>query len=161
MVLVGSLVLRGFGLPQVASEAGTYTLVWALSQAVFRPLSDQVRRRALASAGVLLQGLALWGLSLTGALRPAFMAAVLLGLGTGMAYPTLMAWVADVSAPDWRATALNVYRFWRDAGYAVGALGTGALAATLGAVAALTWTALGVMVLAWTRSGQRQVHRVA
>ena len=158
------LVARGFALPQVAAVAGTYTLVWALSQAVFGPLSDRMGRPVLASAGVLLQGLALWGLSLAGALRPAFMAAVLLGLGTGMAYPTLMAWVADVSAPDWRATALGVYRFWRDAGYAVGALGAGLLSATLGAGPALTWTALGVLMLAvfaWTRSGQRQLHRTA
>ena len=158
------LVARGFPLPQVAAVAGTYTLVWALSQAIFGPLSDRVGRRALASAGVLLQGLSLLGLSLAGALRPAFMAAALLGLGTGMAYPTLMAWVADVSAPDWRATALGVYRFWRDAGYALGALGAGLLAAALGAGPALSWTALGVLVLAvfaWTRSEQRQLHRAA
>ena len=157
------LVARGFQLPQVAAVAGTYTLVWALSQAVFGPLSDRVGRRVLAGSGVLLQGLALWGLGLAVSPLTALLAATLLGLGTGMAYPTLMAWVADVSAPDWRATSLGVYRFWRDAGYAVGALGAGILAATLGASSALIWTAVGVMVLAalaWTRSGQRQLYRV-
>ena len=154
------LVARGFALPQVAAVAGTYTLVWALSQAVFGPLSDRMGRRVLAGSGVLIQGLALWGLSLAATPMSAFMAAALLGLGTGMAYPTLMAWVADVSAPDWRATALGVYRFWRDAGYAVGALGAGLLAASLGARAALCWTASGIVLLAltaWLRSAARPV----
>jgi MFS family permease len=154
------LVARGFELPQVAAVASTYTLVWALSQAVFGPLSDRVGRRTLAGGGVLIQALSLWGLSLAETGPLAFFAAVLLGTGTGMAYPTLMAWVADVSDPDWRATALGVYRFWRDAGYAVGALGAGVLAATLGATAALSWTALGIILLAltaWLRSAARPV----
>lgn len=156
------LVSRGFALPQVAAVAGTYTLIWALSQAVFGPLSDRVGRRALAVGGVMIQGLALWSLSLAGTLPLAFQAAALLGTGTGMAYPTLMAWVADVSDPDWRATALGIYRFWRDAGYAVGALGAGVIAAALGATAGLGWTALGVVVLAfaaWVRTAPRPVAR--
>lgn len=90
----------------------------------------------------------------------AFLAAALLGMGTGMAYPTLMAWVADVSDPEWRATALGIYRFWRDTGYAVGALGAGVIAAAVGATAALGWTAFGVVFLAltaWLRSAPRPV----
>ena len=154
------LVSRGFALPQVAAVAGTYTLIWALSQAAFGPLSDRVGRRTLAGGGVLIQGLALWSLSSAGTLPLAFLTAALLGMGTGMAYPTLMAWVADASGPDWRATALGIYRFWRDAGYAVGALGAGVIAAALGATAALGWTALGVVLLAlaaWLRSAPRPV----
>ncbi len=154
------LVSRGFALPQVAAVAGTYTLIWALSQAAFGPLSDRVGRRTLAGGGVLIQGLALWSLSSARTLPLAFLTAALLGMGTGMAYPTLMAWVADASGPDWRATALGIYRFWRDAGYAVGALGAGVIAAALGATAALGWTALGVVLLAlaaWLRSAPRPV----
>ncbi|WP_456832971.1 MFS transporter [Deinococcus sp. UYEF24] len=154
------LVARGFELPQVAAVAGTYTLVWALSQAGFGPLSDRVGRRFLGCSGVLLQGGALWGLSQSSALPSAFLAAALLGTGTGMAYPTLMAWVADESRPDWRASALGVYRFWRDAGYAAGALGAGGIAAAVEASAALSWTALGLEVLAlaaWWRSVPRPV----
>jgi MFS family permease len=154
------LVARGFELPQVAAVAGTYTLVWALSQALFGPLSDRVGRRFLGCGGVLLQTAALWALSVSASLPSAFLAAALLGTGTGMAYPTLMAWVADESGADWRATALGVYRFWRDAGYAAGALSAGGIAAALGAGAALSWTAIGVGVLAlvaWWRSARGAV----
>jgi len=154
------LVSRGFALPQAAAVASTYTLIWALSQAAFGPLSDRLGRRPLAGGGVLIQGLSLWSLSLAGTLPVTFLAAALLGVGTGMAYPTLMAWVADVSGPDWRATALGIYRFWRDAGYAVGALGAGVIAAALGAADALGWTACGIVLLAlaaWLRSVPRPV----
>jgi MFS family permease len=78
-------------------------------------------------------------------------AAILLGAGTAMVYPTLLAAVGDVAQPDWRASAVGVYRFWRDSGYVVGALGAGALAdaaglsIAIGAVAALT-AASGLLV---------------
>ncbi len=80
---------------------------------------------------------------------------VLLGTGKGMAYATLMGWVADVSEQKWRTTALGVYRFWRDTGYAVGALGTGILASRLGPSGVLAWSAGGVdlfALTAWSRS---------
>jgi MFS family permease len=156
------LIARGFTLPQVAMVASAYTLVWALSQAVFGPLSDRLGRRLLSAGGVMLQALSLWGLSRSESLAPALVAAVLLGTGTGMAYPTLMAWVADFSEQEWRATALGVYRFWRDAGYAVGALGAGILASYLGASGALSWAAGGVALLAlaaWSRSDQGRVMK--
>ncbi len=158
------LVARGFGLPQVAAIASTYTLVWALAQALFGPLSDRWGRRTLAAGGVLLQALSLWGLSQTSVFGPAMVFAVLLGTGTGMAYPTLMVWVADVSGPDWQATALGVYRFWRDAGYAVGALGTGFLASHLGASGAMAWSAGGVALfalIAWLRSDRGPAIKLA
>ena len=63
------------------------------------------------------------------------LASVLLGLGTAMVYPTLIAAVSDASHPSWRARSLSVYRFWRDLGYAIGALSAGVIADTLG----LSW----------------------
>jgi MFS family permease len=79
-------------------------------------------------------------------------AAVLLGLGTAMVYPTLLAAVSDVAHPSWRASAVGVYRLWRDAGYAVGGLGAGLLADAVGASAAIgvvgILTALSGMMVA-------------
>ncbi|MEW6420373.1 MAG: MFS transporter [Deinococcota bacterium] len=149
------LTARHLPLAEVALVTGIYPLVWALSQALFGPLSDRLGRRGLAVSGVLLQGGALWLLAQPAQGGLTKVAAVLLGLGTGMAYPTLLAWVADASGPTWQATALGVYRFWRDAGYAGGALGAGALASHLGGGAALTWAAfllLGAAVVAGLRS---------
>ena len=77
-------------------------------------------------------------------------AAVLAGAGTGMVYPTLLAFVSDCSEPEWRASALGVYRLWRDLGYAVGALGGGLAADTLGVSSALGFGAAIAVMAATT-----------
>jgi MFS family permease len=86
--------------------------------------------------------------------RPWLAASVLLGLGTAMVYPSLIAAVSDASHPAWRARSLSVYRFWRDLGYAIGALSAGIIAdlfglrAAIGAVAALTFASGAVVAVA-------------
>jgi MFS family permease len=101
---------------------------------------------------MLLQAAALALIAASTGLAPWLAAAVLLGVGTAMVYPTLLAVIGDVAHPSWRASAIGVYRLWRDAGFAVGALLAGAIADRLGMpaaiwiVAALT-AASGLLVL--------------
>ena len=143
--------LAGLDLAQIGVLAGVYPAVWGLGQLVTGPLSDKLGRKPLIVGGMLVQalGLALVALGLGYASFVA--AAVLLGLGTAMVYPTLLASIADNSGPGWRASAVGVYRLWRDSGYAAGALLAGVLAdlfgapAAIWAVAALT-LASGVLV---------------
>lgn len=116
------MAARGFDLAEVGLVAGTYPLLWAAGQIVFGPLSDRLGRRALVLPGMLLQGAGLLLLGLAPSLGPLLVAAVVLGLGTGMVYPTLIALVADRVPDASRATALGVYRFVRDGGYALGAI---------------------------------------
>jgi MFS family permease len=117
-------------------------------------------RRGLIAGGLVLQALALFLTAATGRFDLWLVASVLLGIGTAMVYPTLLAAVSDEAAPAWRARGLSVYRFWRDLGYAVGALAAGILANWFGlavpvvAVAGLT-LASGVVVAVAMRE-QRQ-----
>jgi MFS family permease len=137
--LLPLLYVRG-GLPvaQVGLLAALYPAVWGLGQLVTGPLSDRLGRKPLITAGMLLQALALAGIALAGSFLPWAACAVLLGAGTAMVYPTLLAAVSDVAHPSWRATAVGVYRLWRDAGFAVGALLAG-LVADLAGLQAAVW----------------------
>ncbi len=141
---------RGFGLPQIGLVAGLYPLVWAAGQPLFGPLSDRIGRRGPVAVGMALQGAGLGLLALAATLPAALTAATVLGLGTGMAYPVLIALVADRVAPAERATALGIYRFFRDGGYALGALVAGAGLAQLGSATAWTGVAfVPLAILAW------------
>jgi len=116
---------------------GTYLAVWGVSQLGTGPLSDRVGRQPLIAGGLWLQAL---GIALLGMLADSsgcIVAVVLMGLGTGMAYPALLAAVSDRAHPSWRASALGVYRVWRDGGYAAGALLAGLLSDWLGVPAAI------------------------
>jgi MFS family permease len=117
------LSARGFSPAEIGSVAGFYPLIWASGQLVFGPLSDRIGRQALILAGVALQGVGLivMAMSMSSQLVLALLAAFLLGLGTSMAYPTLIAQVADKAPPQQRASALGLYRFFRDGGYVLGA----------------------------------------
>ncbi|BBL82653.1 MFS transporter [Thermus thermophilus] len=116
------LAYRGFGPAEIGLVAGLYPLVWAGGQLVFGPLSDRNGRAPLIVGGIALQGLGLLLLALPLGFGGVLLAAFLLGLGTSMAYPTLIAWVADRAPLEERATALGLYRFFRDGGYVLGAL---------------------------------------
>ena len=137
--LLPLLFVRG-GLPvaQIAVLAALYPAVWGLGQLLTGPLSDRLGRKPLITGGMLLQAAALAGIALAGSFRPWAASAILLGIGTAMVYPTLLAAISDVAHPSWRATAVGVYRLWRDAGFAVGALLAG-LVADLAGLEAAVW----------------------
>ena len=106
-------------------------------QVVTGPLSDRWGRKGLIVAGMWVQA---GGLFVTAATRDFsgwIVGSVLLGLGTAMVYPSLIAAVSDASHPSWRARSLSVYRFWRDLGYAIGALAAGIIADRFGFVWAI------------------------
>ncbi|WP_372783340.1 MFS transporter [Phenylobacterium sp.] len=129
------LFFAGFGLTvgRIGVLKAVYPIVWGALQAVTGPLSDRWGRKGLIVAGMWVQAS---GLFLTAATRQFggwLAASVLLGLGTAMVYPALIASVSDASHPSWRARSLSVYRFWRDMGYAIGALAAGIVADLFGA----------------------------
>ena len=142
------LSARGFSPAAIGLVAGFYPLIWASGQLVFGPLSDRIGRQPLIVAGVALQGIGLIAMAYAQQLNLALLAALLLGLGTSMAYPTLIAHVADKALAEQRASALGLYRFFRDSGYIVGA-GLASLT-TLGLTSTLTLTGglfLGVIFI--------------
>jgi MFS family permease len=136
--LLPLLFVRG-GLPvgQVGLLAALYPAVWGLGQLLTGPLSDRLGRKPLITAGMLVQAVALAGTARAHGFLPWAACAILLGIGTAMVYPTLLAAVSDVAHPSWRASAVGVYRLWRDAGFAVGALLAGLIADLAGLEAAV------------------------
>ncbi|MDP3852532.1 MFS transporter [Phenylobacterium sp.] len=136
----------GLGIERIGVLKAVYPVVWGALQTITGPLSDRWGRKGLIVAGMWVQAA---GLFLTAATRQFgwwLAASVLLGLGTAMVYPTLIASVSDASHPSWRARSLSVYRFWRDMGYAVGALAAGVIADLFGAAWAIG--SVGVLTLA-------------
>jgi len=141
----------GLSVTCIGILAALYPAVWGLGQLVAGAWSDRIGRKPLIVTGMLIQaaGLAIVAAGDTFAVWA--IAAVLLGAGTALVYPTLLAAVGDVAHPAWRARAIGVYRLWRDGGFAVGALLSGVLADAFGvrvavwAVAGLT-AASGVLV---------------
>ncbi|GIK64348.1 MAG: MFS transporter [Chloroflexota bacterium] len=113
---------------QAATIGGVYLAVWGSSQLLTGPLSDRLGRKPLITGGLLLQSAGILLLALVTDYVGWLIAAGIMGIGTGMVYPTLLAAVSDVASPLWRASALGVYRLWRDSGYAFGALFGGILA---------------------------------
>jgi MFS family permease len=142
----------GLGLAQIGLLAGLYPGVWGAAQLATGALSDRVGRKPLIVGGMWLQAAALILLPITRGVAPWAAAMVLLGLGTALVYPTFLAAVSDVAHPTWRASAVGVYRLWRDLGYAVGAVLAGVLADHFGVpwaiagISAITF-ASGVVVL--------------
>ncbi|CAL9439892.1 putative MFS-type transporter YfcJ [Actinosynnema sp. ALI-1.44] len=133
----------GLSLGRIGALAALYPAVWGVGQLVTGPLSDHWGRKHLITAGMLLQAGALALVAATTGFAAWAWAAALLGLGTAMVYPTLLAVVGDVAHPAWRARAVGVYRLWRDGGFAVGALLSGAAADLYGPRAAI-WTVAAI-----------------
>jgi MFS family permease len=132
------LVAHGASVAQVGAVAGIYPAVWGAGQIVTGHWSDRVGRKPLIVAGMLLQAAALAMLALSdGRVGIAVLAATLLGVGTALVYPTLIAAISDAVAPIARAPTVGVYRFWRDMGYAAGGLIAGTVADALGFGAAI------------------------
>jgi MFS family permease len=132
----------GLSLERIAFLAALYPAVWGMGQLFTGALSDRLGRKWLIASGMWVQAA---GIALVVLWRqlPGFAAgSILLGLGTAMVYPTLLATIADVVHPRWRASAVGVYRLWRDLGYAVGALLSGITADLLGLPSAIWLVAL-------------------
>jgi len=144
------LIQRGMTLPELGVLAAVYPAVWGLGQLISGRLSDFICKKDLLLWGMLVQGAALIGLAYVGHFWLFAGLLSLLGWGTAMVYPTFLASIAENTHPYDRAKSLGVFRFWRDMGYAIGALLTGLLADAFGisagfvAVGALTFaTGLG------------------
>lgn len=148
---------RGFGLDEIGLVAGLYPLVWAAGQPLFGPLSDRLGRWRLILPGMLLQGAGLVLVGAAGQLAGLLAAALLLGLGTAMAYPTLIALVADRAPLAQRGSALGLYRFFRDGGYALGALIAALAPQDLSGLVVAVGVALAAAgPLSWWASGDRR-----
>jgi MFS family permease len=143
---------HGLSLVGIGVLVALYPLVWGVGQLGTGALSDRIGRKGLIAGGLVVQavslaviargqGFAIWALGAIG-----------LGIGTAMAYPTLLAAIGDVAHPAWRASAVGVYRLWRDAGFVVGALLSGVIADLFGFVAAIGVvagiTAVGAAIVA-------------
>jgi MFS family permease len=136
----------GLSIERIGVLKAIYPAVWGVLQIVTGPLSDRWGRKGLIAAGMWVQAAALFLTAATRNFAWWALASVLLGLGTAMVYPTLIAAVSDASHPAWRSRSLSVYRFWRDLGYAVGALAAGIIADIFGTAWAIA--AIGTLTLA-------------
>jgi MFS family permease len=127
------LAAHGASVGEIGLVAGIYPAVWGVAQVATGAWSDRIGRKPLIVGGMLVQALALGLLALTdGAVTGAALAAPVLGLGTALVYPTLIAAISDQVSPVARAPVVGVYRFWRDSGYVVGGLIAGVAADAVG-----------------------------
>jgi MFS family permease len=129
----------GLSVGRIGVLAALYPAVWGIGQLITGALSDRWGRKWMIAAGMWLQAIALAMIAVSDSFPRWAMAAALLGAGTAMVYPTLLAVIGDVAHPAWRARAVGTYRLWRDGGFAVGAVLAGVVADALGIRAAI-WT---------------------
>ena len=136
----------GLGLGEIGWLAALYPAVWGASQLLTGALSDRVGRKWLIAGGMGVQAGGIAAVALGGSVGVFASGQVLLGLGTAMVYPTLLAAIGDVAHPSWRASAVGVYRLWRDLGYAIGALLAGLVADAFGVTIAV-WLVAGITLI--------------
>jgi MFS family permease len=138
-------------LDRIGTLAALYPATWGLTQLFTGAWSDRVGRKWLIASGMWIQAVGIVVVVLSSGFGGFATGAVLLGIGTAMVYPTLLAAIGDVAHPSWRASAVGIYRLWRDLGYALGALLAGltadvlGLPSAMGLVAAITFGS-GVIV---------------
>jgi MFS family permease len=135
--------------------------VWGILQLATGTLSDRVGRKSLIYIGMIVQAAGIWTVLFANSMLGWIIGMALLGVGTALVYPTLLAAISDVAHPKWRATSLGVYRFWRDLGFVFGAIGVGFLADLFGArlaINSVAWIALasGIFVFAFMRETIRK-----
>jgi MFS family permease len=127
----------GLGVAAIGTIKAVYPAAWGILQLVTGPLSDRWGRKWLIAGGMVVQAGGIWLTVQVPVYTSWIIGALLQGIGTAMVYPTLLAAISDVAHPEWRATAMGAYRFWRDLGYALGALMSGIIADLLGMRAAI------------------------
>ena len=155
----------GLGVERIGIIKAIYPMVWGITQVVTGPLSDRWGRKGLIVGGMWVQASGLILTAVSSAFSGWMIASVLLGLGTAMVYPSLIAAVSDAAHPSWRARSLSVYRFWRDLGYAIGALSAGLIADRFGfaaaiyAIGALTFVSGCVVAVVMTDDKRRMARR--
>lgn len=131
----------GLSVGRIGVLAALYPGVWGAGQLLTGPLSDRIGRKWLIAAGMWTQAAAIALVALTTGFWAWAAAVVLLGAGTAMVYPTLLAAIGDVAHPTWRASSIGIYRLWRDAGFAAGALVAGTIADLIDIPTAVSVTA--------------------
>jgi MFS family permease len=140
----------GLNMGKIGLVAGVYPAVWSVSQIATGALSDRWGRKWPIVGGMWIQAVGIWIVASGARMAQPFAGwltgSVLLGIGTAFVYPALLAAIGDRADPRWRASAVGVYRFWRDMGYAVGAVLSGVLADWLGIGSAIT--AVGFLTFA-------------
>ena len=135
--------------------------VWGFLQLATGPLSDIVGRKKLIYPGMIIQAIGIWIILFSeGSYAGLISGMSLLGIGTALVYPTLLAAISDIAHPQWRATSLGVYRFWRDLGFVFGAVGIGFIADIYDlsiAIQSVSWIALasGIFVIIFMRETKK------
>ncbi len=135
-------VTHGLGLKEIGWLAAIYPATWGLSQLWTGHLSDSLGRKNLIVWGMWIQSIGIVVTMLSNKFPGFALGGVLLGVGTAMVYPTLLAAIGDIAHPSWRASSVGVYRFWRDSGYAIGAIISGVVADVFGINAAIGLVAM-------------------
>src|SRR5262245_4920083 len=154
----------GLSLADIGWLAAIYPAVWSLGQLFTGTLSDRVGRKWLIAAGMWVQAAGITVTAVSIGFAGFATGTVLLGVGTAMVYPTLLAAIGDVAHPAWRAGSVGVYRLWRDLGYAVGALLAGVVAdvlgvqASIGLIAGLTFLSGFVVALRMRETKQSRLE---
>lgn len=150
------------GLDRIGVLAAIYPATWGILQLATGALSDRVGRKWLIVSGMWIQALGILVVARSHAFWEFAAGAALLGIGTAMVYPTLLAAIGDVALPAWRASSVGVYRLWRDLGYALGAILAGVAADAIGVagamwlVAALTFISGAVVAVRMTETLHRE-----
>lgn len=151
----------GLSLSEIGWLVAIYPGVWGVCQLFTGPLSDRIGRKWLIVAGMWIQALGIVVIALFSKFSSYALGSVLLGIGTAMVYPTLLASIGDVVNPSWRASTIGIYRLWRDLGYAAGALLSGVVADLFGMISALwliaTLTMLSGTLVAYRMKETRRI----
>ena len=135
-------VSLGYSVERIGMLAGLYPMTWGISQLFTGALSDRFGRKWMITIGMWVQALGLVLVGMAADFGWQIAAAILLGFGTAMVYPTLLAAIGDGAKPEWRASAVGVYRLWRDLGYAVGAVLSGIIADIAGTSSAVAFVGM-------------------
>ena len=145
---------KGLSLGEIGMLAAVYPATWSIGQLATGAWSDRIGRKPLITSGRWVQAVGIGVMALSQHLWGFATGSVLLGLGTAMVYPTLLAAIGDVAQPAWRASAVGVYRLWRDLGYAVGALLAGVAADAIGLSGAM-WLVAAITLISGVAAAVR------